>query len=280
MKVKVTPIKTQGKKTKLVSNISDEFNKIKESVDLYIEPFVGSGAVGFNIAGENAIFSDRNPNLINFYNSIKDKSLNNKMLRDYLERESEKLKVKGVDHYNLVRARYNKEKSPYDFLFINRSCFNGLMRFNKKGMFNVPFCQKPERFSKGYITKIVNEFSWVEEKIHNNNWVFIESDFRDIIKQNIDNEKSFIYLDPPYIMRNSSYYNEWLEEDEIKLFDMLNEYSGKFIMSNWIGNSYRENPYFKEYWSKFDYKEIKHTYQIGSSTENRKEMTESIILKI
>lgn len=280
MKVKVTPIKTQGKKTKQVQKISQEFDMIKNNVDIYIEPFVGSGAVGFNIAGENAIFSDRNPNLIDFYNAIKNKKIDKESVRAYLELESEKLKKLDVVHYNKIRKRYNDKKNPLDFLFINRSCFNGLMRFNKKGMFNVPFCKKPERFSKAYITRIVNEFAWVEEKIHNNNWIFVESDFRDIIMQHSENENSFVYLDPPYIMRHSSYYNEWTESDELALFDILSEYKGKFIMSNWIGNEYRENPYFKEYWSKFEYKEIEQIYQIGASTENRKPMTESIILKI
>ena len=280
MKAKVTPIKTQGKKTKIVPAIYEEFVKIKEGVSLYIEPFIGSGAVGFNIAGNNAIFSDSNPHLINFYNSIKDGTLNSEEMRHYLEFEGESLKKLGDLHYKFIRNRYNEEKSTYDFLFINRSCFNGLMRFNKSGKFNVPFCHKPERFSKGYITKVVNELKWVESKIKENNWVFVQSDFRDVIAIGMTNDSSFIYLDPPYIMRNSSYYNTWTEDDELDLFNLMNSFKGKFIMSNWIGNEYRKNPYFEKYWSSFDHKEFNQVYQVGASEENRKEMTESIIFRI
>ena len=68
------------------------------------------------------------------------------------------------------RLYYNTEKSPLDFLFLNRACFNGLIRFNRKGEFNVPFGHKPERFSKAYITKIVNQVEWVAKLASLSDW--------------------------------------------------------------------------------------------------------------
>lgn len=73
-KVKVPPIKSQGKKTKLVEWIKESMDKLPKSKDwLYVEPFVGTGVVGFNLSPERAIFSDINPHLINFYNGLKEK---------------------------------------------------------------------------------------------------------------------------------------------------------------------------------------------------------------
>lgn len=60
------------------------------------------------------------------------------------------------DYYYEVRDRFNESHDPYDFLFLNRSCFNGLMRFNRQHRYNVPYGHNDNRFSKAYVTKIVN----------------------------------------------------------------------------------------------------------------------------
>ncbi len=161
-KLKVTPIKSQGKKTKLVKWIKESIDELKDNDDyLYIEPFVGTGAVGFNIAPKNAVFADINPHLIKFYSDLKDNIINSKIIKSYLQEEGDKLLALGSEYYYEVRKRFNKEPNSLDFLFVTRSCFNGMMRFNKKGDFNVPFCKKNGRFSQAYITKIVNEVKWV-----------------------------------------------------------------------------------------------------------------------
>lgn len=279
MKTKVTPIKTQGKKTKLIEHIRPLYETYS-SGGIYLEPFMGSGAVGFNLAQDKAIFSDNNPHLIAFYNAVKNNELNEYELYEYLISEGDRLRKLGDKHYKFIRERYNEDGSPLDFLFLNRSCFNGLMRFNKKGHFNVPFCKKDERFSKSYITKIINEVKWVKEKIEKHNWSFIEADFRDIISLCLDNDKVFIYLDPPYIDRNSNYYNSWTERDEEDLFRLMKDFKGSFILSTWIGNEYRDNQHIKDRWSMFDVKKIEHHYQVGAKTENRKPMIEGLFYKI
>ena len=152
MRIRVPPIKCQGIKTKLVPII-------KHSVQLndhgiWIEPFMGSGVVGFNVMPKNAVFADSNPHLINFYNAIVRDEIDGLKVRKFLEKEGGELSKFGKDYYYEVRERFNQKHTPLDFLFLNRSCFNGVIRFNKKGGFNVPFGHKPERFSKAYITKI------------------------------------------------------------------------------------------------------------------------------
>lgn len=150
-KVHVPPIKIQGIKTKLVPFIRDNV-QISEST-LWIEPFIGSGVVGFNLAPQNAIFADTNPHLINFYNAIKNGGINAQIVREFLQIEGTKLADGDSNYYYEVRDRFNKEHNVLDFLFLNRCCFNGLIRFNRNGNFNVPYGHKRERFSKAYITK-------------------------------------------------------------------------------------------------------------------------------
>ncbi len=154
-KIVIPPIKCQGIKTKLVSDI---IAKIPNTFSgLRIEPFMGSSVVGFNVKPQNAIFSDTNPHLINFYNDIKNNIINKNNVKSFLEKESLMLQQYSDNYYREVRNRFNNKPNSFDFLFLNRACFNGMIRFNKKGGFNIPFCKKPNRFSKSYITKIINQ---------------------------------------------------------------------------------------------------------------------------
>ncbi|MCK5524094.1 MAG: DNA adenine methylase, partial [Thiomargarita sp.] len=77
--------------------------------------------------------------------------------------------------YNYILARFNDEQNPIDFLFLNRSCFNGMIRFNRSLKFNVPYGHKPERFAQAYITKIINQTEYLEMVFSLNNWVLITS---------------------------------------------------------------------------------------------------------
>ena len=124
---------------------------------------MGSGVVGFNLAPKNAFFSDTNPHIIQFYNEIKSGKITGDVARNFLEREGAKLKSEGEKYYYEVRNRFNKPHNSLDFLFLNRSCFNGMIRFNKHYEFNVPYGHKDERFSKAYITKISNQIFHVQE---------------------------------------------------------------------------------------------------------------------
>ncbi len=278
-KVNVTPIKSQGKKTKLVEWIKDTIDSFDLDDDyLYIEPFVGTGAVGFNIAPKNAVFADINPHLINFYNAIKNGTVTSKIVKDYLTKEGDELLLKGESYYYEVRNRFNTDGNPLDFLFVTRACFNGMMRFNKKGGFNVPFCKKPARFAPAYVTKITNQIAWLEKKIKNNNWIFRVADFRDVLNEHKDNPNVVYYLDAPYVLRHSDYFNGWGSKEEEDLFEGLNIQKGSFILSTWYGNEYRKNPYFETLWSNFEVKMKSHTYHVGPKETNRNEILEALII--
>lgn len=272
-KILIPPLKTQGIKSKIVPHILNLAKYNKQGT--YFEPFMGSGVVGFNLMPQKAIFSDTNPHIISFYNAIKKGIISKDSTREFLSQEGAKLAQCGQDYYLEVRARFNNYKNPFDFLFLNRSCFNGLMRFNLKGDFNVPYCKKDKRFSQSYITKICNQVDWVAKRFQSNDWTFICSHFANILNQ--VKESDFVYCDPPYIDRYSDFFNKWGEKDELELFYQLNALKAPFILSTWHSNAYRTNEYIKTTWNKFDMNFITHFYHLGANERNRNAIKEVLI---
>jgi DNA adenine methylase len=274
MKVNVPPIKSQGIKTKLVPWVQcivpENFH------DVWVEPFMGTGVVAFNIAPDNALLCDKNPHLVNFYSSLAHGEVSSGDVRKYLIAEGSNLLEKGEDHYYLIRDRFNKHHSPLDFLFLNRAGFNGMIRFNRKGEFNIPFCRKPQRFAQAYVTKIVNQVAWVEKLLRRKNFVFKCQDFSETILQ--ANSEDIVYCDPPYINRHVDYYSGWIESHEAALFRALSMYPGKFILSTWHHNEYRENGYIKTLWSKYHILTREHFYHVGGKEENRNPMVEALVV--
>jgi DNA adenine methylase len=272
-KVGVPPIKSQGIKTKLVpwirSIVPSDFS------GTWIEPFMGTGAVAFNTAPHRAILCDTNPHLINFYCGIASGEITPEIVREFLVREGELLLSQGEDHYYFVRDRFNAEHAPLDFLFLNRAGFNGMIRFNRKGGFNIPFCRKPQRFAQAYVTKITNQVAWASKIIKAKKFIFKCQDFSKTISEATSSD--IIYCDPPYIGRHVDYYNGWDDSHEQQLFDKLSDFDGKFILSTWHHNDYRENEYVKTLWSKYSVLTREHFYHVGGSEKNRNPVIEALV---
>ena len=272
-KVYIPPIKIQGIKTKLVPMIQESIAISSDSV--WIEPFMGSGVVGFNIAAKEAIFADKNPHIIEFYNRIKMKDITSHNVRIFLEQEGKMLEEGGAEYYYCVRERFNEKHDALDFLFLNRACFNGMIRFNKSYGFNVPFGHKPQRFSKAYVTKIVNQVKHVEELLKTHSWTFMCQSFEETIS--MADKGDFIYCDPPYIGRHVDYYDSWDEESELALRDALVRSEAKFMVSTWDHNDYRQNEYLNTVWSFCNKVTREHFYHVGAKEENRNPMVEALL---
>lgn len=272
-KIFVPPLKIQGIKTKLVPLIKENVLVDKDTV--WIEPFMGSGVVGFNVEPNEAIFSDINPHIINFYNSIKSGVINSRIVRQFLEEQGKLLSEKDDEYYYIVRERFNKFGNPLDFLFLNRSCFNGMMRFNKNYEFNVPYGHKPQRFAKAYVTKIVNQVAHIEELLKTHNWIFKCQSFEETIA--LTDINSFIYCDPPYIGRNVDYYDSWNEALEFKLCDVLLSSKALFMLSTWDYNAYRRNEYIDIIWNFCHKINKEHFYHIGAKEQNRNSIFEALL---
>lgn len=273
-KVYVPPIKIQGIKTKTVPLIQKNILLSDDSV--WVEPFMGSGVVGFNIAAKKAIFADKNPYIIDFYNRIKSGDITSQKVRTFLEQEGKLLEEGDCDYYYSVRERFNKHHDALDFLFLNRSCFNGMIRFNKKHEFNVPYGHKPKRFSKVYVTKIVNQVKYVEDMVKTHSWTFICQSFEKTISMAGPND--FIYCDPPYIGRHVDYYDSWDEELEFALSRALAQSDAKFMVSTWDHNSYRKNEYLDTIWAFCHKVTHDHFYHVGAKITNRNAITEALLM--
>ena len=269
----IPPLKIQGIKSKIVPHIQRAANINKDT--LWIEPFMGSGVVGFNVAPKNAVFSDLNPHIINFYNELKNGEINSSKISEFLYEEGKKLAKFGERYYYAVRERFNERQNSLDFLFLNRACFNGMMRFNKNNKFNVPYGHKPNRFAKAYITKILNQVKFVEMKLALNNWSFLCLPFEKTLS--MADERSFIYCDPPYIDRHVDYYDSWDETEERKLHEALEASKAMYMISTWAGNVYRKNPYIDTLWGNCNKIFIEHFYFLGGKEKNRNAMTEALL---
>ncbi|WP_240332453.1 Dam family site-specific DNA-(adenine-N6)-methyltransferase [Granulicatella sp. zg-ZJ] len=274
--VKIPPIKIQGIKSKLVPFIANSISW--DGKGTYFEPFMGSGVFGFNIAPQKAIFSDTNPYLIRFYQDIQSKRITSSVVREFLEREGEKLANTPEDknsYYYIVRDRFNKAHSSLDFLFLQRSNFNGVIRFNSKGEYNVPFGRKPQRFQKALITKIVNQVKWLEELMEGKEWKFICMPFTDAFK--LMKKGDFVYLDPPYIGRYDGYYDTWNEDLANHLSILAQTGDAGYAFSMWSENEYRANPHLNK-WTEGITLTTEHFYHVGAKESNRNKMTEALVV--
>ena len=277
MRVIVPPIKSQGIKTKLVPWIMELAPKVEGK---WIEPFLGTGVVAFNSGYKNAILGDTNPHIINFYKGVQRGKITASLMKEYLEREGailSKADNNGYEHYLKVRTRFNSgEFSPYDFIFLSRAGFNGMMRFGGKGNWNIPFCKKPDRFAQSYITKITNQVAAVSQIIQPEpNWIFYNKSYADIIP--LATKDDIIYCDPPYYGRHVDYYNGWKEQDEELLFELLSATEAKFILSTWHHNDWRQNEMIEKFWGKFNVVTKDHFYHNGGNIENRRTVVEALV---
>jgi DNA adenine methylase len=274
MKIFVPPIKSQGIKTKLAHWINEVSCEIE--YDRWVEPFMGTGVVAFNVRPKKALLADSNPHIVKFYQSLQDKSITSKIVKSFLEVEGQKLLDSDGAHYYDVRSRFNDHKSSLDFLFLSRSCFNGMMRFNKKGGYNVPFCKKPNRFAQALVTKITNQVKHISQIIEEGNYIFQHKDFSETLSKL--NTNDLIYADPPYLGRNVDYFDSWDEKNELLLKKLLLGSDSKYIISTWFRNKYRTNDNIKENWNMTHVLLKEHFYHVGASESNRNAVYEALLL--
>jgi len=240
----------------------------------WIEPFLGSGSVAFNLKPARAILSDTNRHIIEFYLRLQAEKITPSSVRQHLEREGALLRQEG-EHYYRVRQRFNDSHDPLDFLFLNRACFNGVMRFNRSGNYNVPFCRKPNRFRPAYITKVVNQVAWVTQVIRTRDWTFRVADWQTVMAE--ATAADFVYLDPPYVGRHTDYYDSWSEHDADTLASYLQRTTTGFAYSMWQENQYRRNRHLDRF-AGYPLVNFDHYYHVGPTETLRNKMVEAIII--
>jgi DNA adenine methylase len=275
--VGVPPIKCQGIKTKLVPFLFQSVKWNPGDNGRWIEPFLGSGCVAFNLAPDRALLQDTNRHIIGFYKAIQAGEISRTVIEDFLNEEGKRLAAGGQEYYYEVRSRFNELGSPLDFLFLNRSCFNGVMRFNRKGGFNVPFGHKPERFAKAYITKIANQIGWVSKQMYGKDWVFRVAPWQEGLSEAATDD--FVYMDPPYIGRHADYFNAWDQDEAEQLATYAKKLPCGFALSMWLENRYRKNEHIEYCWSEMQLRVCSHFYHVGSDEALRNEIDEALLIK-
>ena len=269
------PVKCQGIKTKLVDFIGR--NVAWNGCGRWVEPFLGSGVVLFNLCPERALICDTNAHIIRFYQDIQSGVVTPRTVRDFLTENGAKLARDGASFYYAVRRQFNEEGGSLRFLFLNRSCFNGVMRFNSKGGFNVPFGHKPKRFSQAYVTKVTNQVARAAEAMAGRDWVFKTQPWNATLDACMDSD--FVYLDPPYIGRHTDYYNQWTDEDAEALARAARSLRCGLALSMWKQNKYRENGHLGAHWAGYVLRTFSHFYHVGPTEDLRNPMTEVLAIR-
>ena len=273
------PIKMQGIKTELVPRIS--LNVTWKNDGCWREPFLGSGSVLFNLAPARAAISDINPHVINFYNGLKKHDFDANSAKRFLREHGKKLRQQGESYYYEMRDVFNSGNDPLHFLFLIRSCYNGLMRFNQKGGFNSSFCRKPNRFDRALITKIYHQIQRVSHSIDYHDYDFKCHDWKEIKDARIQ-ENDYIYMDPPYSNRDTGYFTKWDYDDDDKIIDFMASAGCPVMLSTWKRDAIKENPFYNKIMERdmmLTVKTFKHVYQIGQTGETRNFVEEALIIK-
>ena len=277
VKALAPPLKCQGIKTRLAAWIGEIAGA---TAGRWIEPFAGTCAVALNLRPERALLCDANPHLISFYAAVQAGLVTGASVRAFLTAEGETLRRVGEEHYYTIRGRFNSASAPdpHDFLFLNRACFNGMVRFNRSGGFNVPFCRKPGRFAPAYVTRIVNQVERAADVLADVEWEFRCQTFAETIAAAAGDDT--LYCDPPYAGRHTDYFNRWEDADEADLARLLANRGVRFVLSTWHHNVHRHNPTLQTLWSDYRILTREHFYHVGAKEQNRHAMTEALVTNI
>ena len=275
-KVLVPPVKTQGIKTRSIPAIRSVVER--DEGGLWVEPFVGSCCVPLNMRPKRALLGDANGHLIDLYEAIQRHEATPSSVRDFLEEHGARLAERGAGYYYEMRDAFNGDGDPLKFLFLNRSGFNGLVRFNRRGELNVPFCKRPSRFSKAYITKVCNQVAALSEAIDACDWEFVRAPWQDVLAE--AGEGDYAYLDPPYVGRDVSYVaGGWDEAEAVALAEAAHATPAEVCLSMWESNEFRRNEHLYDYWSDFEWTRVEHFYHVGAREANRHPMAEVLAIR-
>lgn len=209
------PLKWAGGKRWLVSHLAPIWQQHKRR--RYVEPFCGGLAVALGLQPKRALLNDVNPHLINFYRHLQ----TGLTLRIEM-RYNERLFYRHRDRFNklIQNGGATSDEAAQLFYYLNRTCFNGLCRFNKSGEFNVPF---------GTYTRINYDRDFSDYPALLKEWTFTNVDVAKVPLKKGD----FVYADPPYDVEFTTYSAggfSW--DDQERTAELLAKHDGPVAISN------------------------------------------------
>ena len=287
-------LKWAGGKGQLLKEISAYYPFEKDkTITKYAEPFVGGGAVLFDVLNkfspDEVYISDINKDLIDTYIAIRD---NVDGLIEELESVEKTYlsfdKVQRADGYRQKRDRFNALKHGYEpdspfekaalLIFLNRTCFNGLYRVNKKGDFNVPVgsYKNPQICNKENLLAVSKKLKNVK---------IVCGDYKE--SADFIDDKTFVYFDPPYRpltpTANFTSYTEELFDDKNQLelarfVQELDNKGAKIVVSNSDPkNTNKDDDFFDKAYSKQNIKRVSATRMINRNSDARGKISELLI---
>ena len=242
-----------------------------KSYNRYFEPFVGGGALFFELQPENAYISDMNEELINLYSVVRDNVY--ELIEDLGKHEVSKeyfLEIRNIDRTEQYAKLSNIERASR-FIYLNRTCFNGMYRVNSKGEFNVPFghYKNPRIIDENNLLNCSKLLNKTEIKC---------ADFSEILTK--VQKDDFVYFDPPYVPLNetssfTSYTKDGFDIDmQFKLRDVCDELDSmgvKFMLSN------SDTKLVNELYANYEIKKVFASRQINANADGRGKITEVLV---
>lgn len=287
-------VKWAGGKGQLLENLRKAYpEELGKSVTKYAEPFVGGGAVLFDMLSryqlEAVYISDINAQLINTYQMIKSHvsgliELLAVMQQEYAQRDAQARR----EYYYARRERFNVLKINGDskanlesaalFIFLNRTCFNGLYRVNRKGLFNVPIGSYKNPL-------ICDEQNLLNISTALKNVIIYYGDYRE--SADFIDDKTFVYFDPPYRPLNATSgfisYTEagFNDAAQIQLAEFMNAMSRKgarIVLSNSDPkNADESDSFFDDLYSGHQIRRVDASRAINSNSEKRGKIKELLV---
>lgn len=285
-------IKWAGGKTQLLTQFERIFPNDLDKVNsfTYIEPFVGGGALLFYMLQNfpnigRAIINDVNPNLTTAYRVVRDtpELLITELKRVQLEFRQLNSEEAKKDYFLNIRRSYNFEKhddimKTAQFIFLNRTCFNGLHRLNSKGHFNVPF-------GKYANPTICDEALIMEDSSVLQNVEILCGDYSQI--EQFADDNTFVYFDPPYRPLNAtssftSYAKESFDDaEQIRLaqfFARLARLGCKMMLSNSDCSSHNpSDTFFEELYGNYIIDRVHASRSVNANASKRGKLTEILV---
>ena len=267
-------VKWAGGKRQLIDKLLEHMPK---EYNNYFEPFIGGGALLFELMPNNATINDVNQELLAIYRCL----ANNEWFKLMIEDLEKNEKKHSEDYYYEIRKIDRNpefEKLPIwkrasRAIYLNKSCFNGLYRVNSNGYFNVPSGKKKkvQTYDKENIIKLHDYFM-------NNNVTILEGDF----SKAVENAKpgDFVYFDPPYDPFDdresfTSYTKfNFSKEDQKRLADLFKELSNKGV---YVMLSNHNTKYINELYEGFNIYIVNAKRMINADSKGRGNVEEVII---
>ena len=248
----------------LIKNMPKSYNR-------YFEPFIGGGALFFELQPEQAYISDMNEELINLYSVVRNNVY--ELIKDLSKHEVSKeyfLEIRNIDRTEQYTELSDVERASR-FIYLNRTCFNGMYRVNSQGQFNVPFghYKNPRIIDKNNLLNCSELLKKTEIKC---------ADFSEILTK--VKKGDLVYFDPPYVPLNetssfTSYTKDGFDINmQFKLRDVCDELDNKgvkFMLSN------SDTKLVNELYENYNIKKVFASRQINANADGRGKITEVLV---